>query len=105
MVGTTLFTRKEPNGHDQHPNGHDQYFDAPVNVDQRLANMTHEGPGDTGIHKTQLQVTSALIGRGMSLEFAVLTVLEETQKAVGAQSWDWDKERLLLERQCYDWIY
>ena len=39
----------------------------------------------------------------MSLEAAVLTVLEETQKAA-PPDWDWDIERLDLERQCYDWI-
>ena len=104
VEGVTLFTRKaKPEDGAEH----NQYFDPgyrePVNVEERLQNMTYKGPGDSAIRKTQLQVTASLIRGGMSLEAAVLTVLEETQKAA-PPDWDWDVERLDLERQCYDWV-
>jgi hypothetical protein len=83
-----LFTRKEEPG--RAPVVHDQEFDPgykePLDVDQRLADMTYEGPGDAAIHKTQVQVTASLIGRGYTLDAAVAHVLAETEKRAPANT-------------------
>src|SRR5262249_9223033 len=50
-----------------------------VDVDQRLADMRFEGAGQTAVHNTELSCTSSLLRKGMSLDSAVLTVLEEMQ--------------------------
>jgi hypothetical protein len=73
----------------------------PVDVDQRLADMTFEGPGVSGVHSTELSCTASLLRQGLSLQSAVLTVLEDTQKAVAGDprtaGWNWAEEKVRLE--------
>jgi hypothetical protein len=80
----------------------------PVDVDQRLADMTFEGPGVSGVHSTELSCTASLLRQGLSLQSAVLTVLEDTQKAVAGDprtaGWNWAEEKVRLEGQCFDFI-
>jgi DNA primase RepB-like protein len=55
----------------------------PIDVAARLAEMRHEGAGDTSIHKTQLQVTAALLERGTNVDAVVAKVLAAT-KLIGS---------------------
>jgi hypothetical protein len=106
-----MFTRKPfGNGHDEHspfgPRAEDQ--DPPIDVDQRLADMRFEGPGDSSIHQTQLQCTASLLRNGVALEEAVQIVLEATRSAVAddqrAARWSWKKEELGLRRMACDFV-
>ena len=80
----------------------------PVNVEERLADIQHEGPGDSGVHLTELSVTASLLRTGMSVQAAVLTVLEEMQRSMAndhrVAMWDWAAEKLLIERKCYSFV-
>ena len=88
-------------------NGHDPYSpltrEEPVDVDRSLADMAHGN-----IHGTELSVTAALLRQGLSVEAAVLTVLEEMKgRAVDATvpgRWNWAKEEHDLFRMCYDLV-
>jgi hypothetical protein len=77
----------------------------PVDVDNRLAQMRWQGPGDTSIHMTQLSVTAAMLRQGISLEETVRTVLDATRAAVANdRTWDWDQEEHTVRRMCADLI-
>jgi hypothetical protein len=60
-------------------------FKAPIDVDQRLAEMQHHGPGETSIHQTQLSVTAALLKRGLPIDDVVSRVLKATVAAAGRE--------------------
>jgi AAA domain len=104
-----LFTPVEraTNGHD-HAEGaprSSRESRAPVDVEARLAAMRFHGAGDNGIHLTQLHCTASLLRSGVPVEDAVTEVLEATRRAVANDpSWDWNEERLTIERKCYDFI-
>ena len=91
-----------------HSGGEYAVHDEPVNVDARFAEMQFEGPGDSAVHQTELHVAASLLRRGMSVKFTVLTVLEETQKALlndpRTATWDWGAERLSIEKKCYAFV-
>ena len=103
-----LLTRKEEPG----SNGSDPSPDPPakerLDVAARLGAMRHKGPGDSSIHRTQLQVSASLLRSGIPVEDAVPQILEATRHAVAgdahAASWKWDKERWKIERLCYDHV-
>ena len=79
----------------------------PVEVDVELETMRFEG-GDQGIHATQLRCTGSLLRSGVAADEVVETVLEATRKAVEgderAAAWDWDAEKLEVERMCFDFV-
>jgi hypothetical protein len=100
-----IFARKtpqpKPNGHDK-PNG---LHRGPINVDERLANMLHEGPGTSSVHQTELQTAASLLNSGMSVAMAVETILSAAKAAVNDETtWNWDLEEHKVRRQCYDWV-
>jgi hypothetical protein len=109
MAGREMFTRK-PKGNGSSSTQHKPLepgeWKPKVNVDQRLAEVQHHGPGDSGVHATELSVTASLLCSGYSVDAAVLTVMEDMAKSLGpeAASWDWDKEAHRLKKQCTDWI-
>lgn len=94
-------------------NGHDQEnaflaFAAaapgpPIDVDARLAGMTHQGAGDAGIHLTQLECTASLLSSGVPLDQVIQRVFDATRAAV-SQPWNWGREWHKLGRMCRDWI-
>jgi hypothetical protein len=63
--------------------GEEQVVHAPIDVEQRLAEMAHHGPGETSIHNTQVSVTAALLRRGWPIDDVIARVLEATMIAVG----------------------
>jgi hypothetical protein len=79
----------------------------PVEVDSELASMRFEG-GDAGVHATQLRCTASLLRSGVVVDEVVETVLEATRRAVDsderAVAWDWDAEKIELERMCLDFV-
>jgi hypothetical protein len=81
-------------------------YQPPVDVEQRLAEMRHHGPGDSALHPTQLSVTAALLTRGWPVEEVVARVLAATRAAVGAEgaSWDWSRTERDLRRMCEGWL-
>jgi DNA polymerase I-like protein with 3'-5' exonuclease and polymerase domains len=83
-----------------------QTFKPPIDVEARLAAMAFQGPGDSGVHQTQLQVTASLLNYGTPLEDVVNFVLEATQTAVGdaGQNWDWQHEEHELRGMCKTWL-
>jgi hypothetical protein len=70
--------------------------------------MRFEGAGQAAVHNTELSCTSSLLRKGMSLDSAVLTVLEEMQARLSTdqrtKGWVWANEKRTLEGQCFDFI-
>jgi putative DNA primase/helicase len=81
-------------------------FKPPIDVEQRLAAMTFQGPGDAGIHATQLSVSAALINRGTPVDDVVEMLLEATRAAAGAAGagWDWSREETDIRDMCATWL-
>jgi hypothetical protein len=54
--------------------------------------MQYRGPGDSGIHITQLQCMAALLRRGTSLADAASSVYDATRAAMANDSYaaDWN---------------
>jgi hypothetical protein len=104
-----LLTPKEApktNGHDKHSS-----FDsekARVDVVERFAAMTFEGPGDSQVHATQLACTASLMRSGCDLDYVVAEVLGATRRAVAgdrrAAKWDWDEEEHTIRGMCADFV-
>jgi Protein of unknown function (DUF3631)/RepB DNA-primase from phage plasmid len=76
---------------------------APIDASVRLAQMRHGGAGDVSIHKTQVQVTAALLGRGEEIDAVVARVLAAT-KLIGDPAWDWAKEERDIHGMCETWL-
>ena len=76
---------------------------APIDVEARLAAMRHQGVGDASIHKTQVQVTAALLERGEAIDDVVAKVLAAT-KLIGDPAWDWAKEERDICGMCESWL-
>jgi hypothetical protein len=76
---------------------------APIDIEARLAAMRHEGAGDASIHRTQLQVTAALLERGQETAAVVAKVLAAT-KLIGDPAWDWAKEERDIRGMCESWL-
>jgi len=83
-----------------------QILIAPINVEERLAEMQYRGPGETGIHNTQLSVTAALLKRGYRINTVIEQVLAATVEAAGREGagWDWRKEARDLRAMCKSWL-
>jgi hypothetical protein len=103
-----LLTRRDKVGNDRA--GTDAPFaryvagvSLPTDVGGRLATMQFEGAGDTSIHRTQLQVTAALLKRGETIDNVVSRVLEAT-RTVGDPAWNWDKEERKIRHLCEGWL-
>jgi hypothetical protein len=81
-------------------------FKPPIDVEQRLAQMAYQGPGDSAIHQTQLQVSASLLNSGMAVDAVVDLLLERTREVAGAagNSWNWDVEETNIRRMCEDWL-
>jgi hypothetical protein len=81
-------------------------FKPPIDVEQRLAQMTYQGPGDSAIHQTQLQVSASLLNGGMPVDAVVDLLLGRTREVAGANgsSWNWDVEETNIRRMCEDWV-
>jgi Helix-turn-helix domain len=75
----------------------------PINTESRLAQMRHQGPGDSSIHRTQLSVSASLLKRGEAPERVVEKVLAAT-KAIGNPSWDWAAEQRKIEGLTATWL-
>jgi hypothetical protein len=75
----------------------------PIDVAARLAQMRHGGADDASIHKTQVQVTAALLERGEEIDAVVARVLAATRVA-GERAWDWAKEERAIRAMCESWL-
>jgi hypothetical protein len=80
--------------------------DGPVDVEARLAAMQYQGVGDAGIHVTQLQVSAALLSRGVPVDEVVERLLAATRAAAGEHGvrWDWAREERDLRGMCETWL-
>jgi hypothetical protein len=80
----------------------------PITVDERLAGMRFEGPANSAIHITQLQCSAAMLRAGVAADDVVAQVLAATKHAVTdderCKGWNWDKERLDIERMTYSQV-
>jgi AAA domain-containing protein/DNA primase RepB-like protein len=76
---------------------------APIDIEARLVEMKFQGTGDTSIHRTQVQVTAALLARGHSVDDVVDKVLAAT-RAAGDPVWDWTKEKRSIRRMAESWL-
>jgi Protein of unknown function (DUF3631)/RepB DNA-primase from phage plasmid len=76
---------------------------APIDVEARLAQMRHGGAGDASVHRTQVQVSAALLERGEETEAVVANVLAAT-KLIGDSGWDWAKEERDVRAMCESWL-
>src|SRR5262249_6034664 len=75
MLGRArLFTPKpatpKSNGHAHAPTPQSAADErkAPIDIVERLAAMTHKGPGDRAVHQTQLQVTASMLRAGQCVD-------------------------------------
>jgi RepB DNA-primase from phage plasmid len=86
--------------------GKENTIKAPVDVEERLAEMHHHGSGDSGIHNTQLSVTAALLTRGWSVNDVIFKVLNATVVAIGPEGrgWDWSVSEGELRAMCAAWL-
>lgn len=78
-------------------------YRAPIDVEQRLADMEYEGEGDKGIHATQVAVTASLLSKGYSVDEVVEEVLEATKKVAPA-GWNWVEEEKTIRQMCTGWV-
>lgn len=83
----------------------EQGFKVPIDVEQRLAQMSYQGTGEASIHNTQLAVSASLLNQGENIEDVVSVLLDATQAAAGPDGsrWRWDREERALRRMCEDW--
>ena len=83
-------------------------YTGPVDVEQRFADMRFKGPGDTSVHRTELQTTGSLIRCGCPVDDVVATVLEAVRKCVSdnpdTANWNWTEEELAVRGMCTDLI-
>jgi RecA-family ATPase len=107
--GTSLLTRKAPksNGHDTSGTWDNEQRE-PTDVAGRLAAMTYEGGGDTGIHATQRDVSASELRNGCAVEFVVEELLAATKRAVEGDKrcvdWDWAAEEHGIKELCFGFI-
>jgi hypothetical protein len=78
----------------------------PIDVETRLAAMRYQGPGDSAIHATQLQVSASLLSQGWPVDEIVEILLTATGAAAGeiGKAWDWFREEHDIRRMCGDWL-
>jgi hypothetical protein len=78
----------------------------PIDVEARLAAMTYQGVGDSGIHATQISVSAALLNRGQPIDDVVEIVLAATRAAAGAfgERWNWQREHHAVRQMCETWL-
>src|SRR5262249_23818913 len=106
-----LIARKPANGNGPSPDNPflelgAQATKPPIDIEARLAAMRHQGPGDTSIHQTQLQLSAALLNRGYSVDETVKMLLEATRRAAGdaGEKWNWQDEADAIRGMCSDWL-
>ena len=102
-----IFPRKVTNGRDPSPPAAGEYK-APIDVDERMANVQYEGPGENKVRWTELQISASLLGKGLSVQETVDTLLGELRTSLAddprVASWDWEAERVQVEKFCFGWI-
>ncbi|MGB6766749.1 MAG: DNA-primase RepB domain-containing protein, partial [Methyloceanibacter sp.] len=78
----------------------------PIDVEARLAAMGYQGPGDAGIHATQISVSAALLNRGVSTDEVVDVLLTATRAAAGSfgERWNWQRETRAIRQMCESWL-
>ena len=83
-----------------------QIVTPPIDVVERLAEMTHHGPGETSIHLTQLSVTAAMLRRGYPVDEVIARVMEATAIAAGREgaNWNWRAEERTVRAMCRSWL-
>jgi hypothetical protein len=105
--GWSLFARRPSvNGYDKAAKRNNSSTSKPpIDVDERLATMKLQGPGDSAIHPTQLHCMASLLRGGVALREAARVVLDATRAAVANDpKWDWRKEELKILRMGSDFI-
>jgi P4 family phage/plasmid primase-like protien len=77
---------------------------APIDVEQRIAEMTYLADGDAGIHQTQLHVSASLVAQGEASDDDIANLLLAATKAAAghyAANWNWRREernlRLMIQ--------
>jgi AAA domain len=101
------------NGHDRREDTFTEYataFHKPhVDVEQRLADMKWQAPGEQGMHATQLSCTASLLKSGMLADDVVERVLQATRDCAARDprcaGWDrWDEARTTIQEMTYSWV-
>jgi AAA domain len=101
------------NGHDRSENAFTEYataFHKPhVDVEQRLADMKWQAPGDQGMHATQLSCTASLLRSGMAADDVVAKVLQATRDCASRDprcaGWDrWDEAETTIREMTYSFV-
>jgi hypothetical protein len=103
-----LLTPRLPENSEAPHSAFDIGGEAPIDVESRLAAMQYLGPGDSGIHITQLQCMAALLRRGTPLIDAASTVYDATRAAMAndphAADWNWSKELCAVQLLGADFV-
>lgn len=69
-------------------------FKPPLDVEQALAAMSYEAPGENSIHYTQLRVSASMVSAGADDDEIVDVLLSATKAAAGQAGafWNWARE-------------
>src|SRR6516164_5579695 len=82
-------------------------FELPLDAAQRLAQMTYQGPEDSGVYATQCAVTMSLCQKeGWTVDKIVAWVIDETRRAAGTDgaNWNWVREERRVRKLTEDGI-
>jgi P4 family phage/plasmid primase-like protien len=112
IAGPALHRKAKTNGAGEPPTdpflalARRQGFHLPIDVEARLRDMGYQGPGESGIHATQLSVSASLLSHGEPTESVVATLLDATRVAAGklGANWNWNREERAIRAMCETWI-
>jgi hypothetical protein len=81
-------------------------FKQPLDVQNRLEQMTYMGGEDSSIHGTQVVVTASLLSSGVGIDEVVSFVLKATEAAVVGygERWNWKREEKTIRGMCATWL-
>src|SRR6516162_5882775 len=82
-------------------------FELPLDAAQRLAQMTYQGPGESGVYATQCAVTMSLCQKeGWTVDKIVSWVIDETRRAAGPDgtNWNWVREERRVRKLTEDGV-
>jgi P4 family phage/plasmid primase-like protien len=111
-VGPVLHRKPKANGADEAPANpflalaRRQGFYVPVDVEARLRDMRYQGPGESGVHATQLSVSASLLSHGEPVDAVVATLMDATRVAAGlfGDNWNWRREERAIRGLCDSWL-
>jgi P4 family phage/plasmid primase-like protien len=82
----------------------EQGYRPPLDVEQRLRDMRHEGEGEAGVHTTLLSCSASLTAAGVDEDDVAHTLMDALQAMAGTDGWDWREEERNIRTMCRDYV-